>query len=157
MLKAVCFPHVDDQFESPIELMEWLDNDLRTTHRGYYRYRKAPGLGTLEPGSIVFFYKNGLIVGSAVVEKHSRSLEPSEIERCDEIRAEDDSCSGMINVVKLFTESIWVWDEHELISKDEFNRITTKDLSHYVTIDPDDVLKLYGLVAKKKAEMDSRV
>ena len=160
MPKAACFPHADDQFDTPANLMDWLEHDLRTTHRGYYRYRKAQGLGKLEPGSIIFFYKNGLIVGSAVVERNSRSLEPSEKERCSEIHnsphEEVDHCSGMENIVKFFTESIWVWSEQELVSKDEFYRITGKDLTHYVTIEPSHVLKLYEIVANKSVKMDTK-
>ena len=156
MAKAVCFPHSDDQFETPNELMEWLDYSLRNTHRGYYRYRKAPGLGRLEQGSIVFFYKNKLIVGSAVVEKNSRPLEQVEIERCDEIHGRDDDCAGMENVVKFFTNSIWVWDEHELVTEEEFKEITKKNLQNYVTINPDEILKLYEIVARKRGEMESR-
>ena len=120
MAKAVCFPHSNDQFETPNQLMEWLDYSLRNTHRGYYRYRKAPGLGRLEPGSLVFFYKNKLIVGTAVVEKGSRPLERTEIERCDEVHGLDNDCAGMENIVKFFTNSIWVWDEHDLVSESEF-------------------------------------
>lgn len=156
MLKAVCFPHADDQFDSPIDLMSWLNYDLKKIHRGYYRYRKAPGLGNLDCGSIVFFYKNKLIVGSAVVEKNSRPLESSELKRCDELRAEDDNCSGMVNVVKFFTNSIWVWDQHELVNAEEFQKITGRELLHYVKIEPDAVLELYKLVAEKREEMDSR-
>ncbi|MEM0135024.1 MAG: hypothetical protein QXU18_07350 [Thermoplasmatales archaeon] len=156
MLKAVCFPHSDDQFETANELMEWLDWGLRNTHGGYYRYREAPGLGLLEPGSIVFFYKNKLIVGSAVVEKVSRPLEDAEIERCDEIYGSDDNCAGMKNVVKFFPNSIWVWDEHDLVSESEFKEITGKNLQHYVGIESDDVLKLYEMVARKRAEMEAR-
>ena len=155
MLKAVCFSHADDQFETPYELMKWLDYDLKRIHGGYYRYRKGVGLGLLEPGSIVFFYKNKLIVGTAVVEKASRPLEPAEIERCEEIHGED-GCKNLENVVKFFTNSIWVWDEHDLISESEFKEITEKNLQHYVSINSEDVLKLYGLVARKRAEMESR-
>ena len=156
MPKAVCFPHSDDQFETPNELMEWLDYSLKNTHRGYYRYREAPGLGRLEPGSVVFFYKNKLIVGCATVEKGSRPLKPEEIERCDEIYGTQNGCAGMKNVVKFFTKSIWVWDEHELVNEEEFKQITGKHLDHYVSITPDEVLSLYGVVARKRAEMEQR-
>ncbi|MCL5788055.1 MAG: hypothetical protein M1581_05550 [Candidatus Thermoplasmatota archaeon] len=156
MKKAVCFSHSNDQFETPNELMEWLDFGLRYTHRGYYRYRKAPGLGKLEPGSLVFFYKNKLLVGSAVVEKASRPLEKSEIERCDEIYGYDDGCAEMVNVVKFFPNSIWVWDEHDLVSEDEFKAITRKKLQYYVTIEPNDVLEIYQKVAEKRQEMENR-
>ena len=47
-------------------------------------------------------------MGSAVVEKASRALEQSEIERCDEIYGGNDDCAEMVNVVKSFTNSIWV-------------------------------------------------
>lgn len=156
MGKIVCFPHSDDQFETAAELMEWLDFGLRHVHGGYYRYRKAPGLGKLEPGSLVFFYKNKLIVGSAVVEKESRPLQPSEIERCDEIYGMDDNCAGMENVVKFFTNSIWVLDEHDLVSESEFKEITGKNLQNYVIIEPEHVTKIYGVVARKRSEMWER-
>lgn len=156
MSKIVCFPHSDDQFKTAGKLMEWLNDALRHVHGGYYRYRKAQGLGKLDPGSLVFFYKNKLIVGSAVVEKASRPLDPSEIERCDEIYGLDNDCAGMENVVKFFTNSIWVWNEHELVSEDEFKEITGKNLQYYVTIDPDKVTKIYELVARKRSEMWER-
>ena len=156
MPKAVCFPHSDDQFETPSELMEWLNYSLKDTHRGYYRYRKAPGLGRLEPGSVVFFYKNKLIVGSAVVEKEPRPLRPEEVERCDEIHGTQNNCAGMKNVVKFFIKSIWVWSEHELVSEAEFKQITGKNLQNYVSIESTDILKLYEIVAMKRTEMDSR-
>ncbi len=163
MKKAVCFPHSDDQFATPDELMEWLDYSLRNTHRGYYRYRKANGLGSLEPGSLVFFYKNKLIVGCAVVEKASRPLVRSEKERCDEVYyTEDDrkeyeeECAEMKNVVKFFTNSIWVWDEHDLVSEKEFKAITGKSLQYYVTIEPEHILEIYAKVAEKRKEMEDR-
>lgn len=135
--------------------MEWLDHDLRNLHGGYYRYREARGLGRLEPGSLVFFYKNKLIVGSAVVEKASRPLEGSEIQRCEEIYKEE-NCAGMKNIVKFFTNSIWVRDEHDLVNESEFKEITGKNLDYYVSVNPDEVMKLYGLVAKKREEMEKR-
>ena len=155
MKKAVCFPHSDDQFETPAELMEWLDSDLRILHDGYYRYRQAPGLGSLEPGSVVFFYKNGLIVGSAVTEKPSRALNDEEIKLCELVH-DPENCADMVNIVKFFTGSIWVFNEHELIDKDEFKSITNKDLTHYVTINPDEIMDLYAVVARKKAETYGR-
>ena len=156
MLKAVCFPHSDDQFKTPKDLMEWLDYSLRNTHGGYYRYREALGLGKLEPGSVVFFYKNKLIVGCATVEKGSRPLEPEEIERCDKIYGTKNNCAGMKNVVKFFTKSIWVWDEHELVSEEEFKQITENYLSNYVGIEPDQVLRIFAAVARKRSEMEQR-
>ena len=67
-IEIMCFPHSDDQFKTPSELMDFLDNDLRYSHKGYYRYRTSTAPGNLAPGSIVLFYKNDFIVGSAVVE-----------------------------------------------------------------------------------------
>jgi hypothetical protein len=157
MAQCVCFPHSDDQFETPSELMIWLDYDLRNNHRGYYRYRKGVGLASLEPGSLVFFYKDNLIVGCAVVEKASRPLTKSEIERCDEIHGSDNNCSGMENILKFFPNSIWVWDEHELVSADEFYKITQKNLKYYVNINPEHVLEIYRLVAEKRQAMESWV
>jgi hypothetical protein len=157
MAKAVCFPHADDQFKTPNKLMEWLDYSLRYIHDGYYRYRTAPGLGSLEPGSLVFFYKSGLIVGSAVVEKAPRPLERAEIERCNEVYGLENNCAGMHNIVKFFKNSIWVWSEHSLISRSEFKEITGNDLTHYVTIKSEDILRLYEVVARKSAEMEARV
>ena len=158
MQKAVCFPHSDDQFKTPAKLMSWLEYSLRKTLDGYYMYRKGPAIGKLDQGSLVFFYKSKLIVGCAVVEKASMPLEQAEIERCKEIYGEDSTdCNGMENVVKFFTDSIWVWNEQELVNEDEFKSITEKSLSNYPIVEPDEVLKLYEIVAKKRETMNKRV
>ncbi|SIM68886.1 hypothetical protein [Cuniculiplasma divulgatum] len=154
MVQCVCFPHSDDQFETPGELMVWLDFDLRNNHRGYYRYRKGVGLTPLEPGSLVLFYKNKLIVGCGVVEKPPRPLTKSEIERCDEIHGGDNNCSGMENILKFFPNSIWVWDEHELVNEEEFYKITQKNLKYYVTVKPEQVLDIFKIVAEKRQKME---
>ena len=62
----------------------------------------------------------------------------------------------MVNVVKFFPNSIWVWDEHDLVSEDEFKAITRKKLQYYVTIEPNDVLEIYQKVAEKRQEMENR-
>jgi len=152
MIKAVCFPHADDQFEDPEKLIEWLDTSLRTTHDGFYRYREAPGLGMLESGSIVFFYKKGFIVGSAVVEKSSRPLEQKEIETCGKMEGTGD-CENMVNIVKFFTNSIWVFGHYVVVNSEEFKKITNKDLINYVTLEPEQVMELYAVVARKRAEI----
>ena len=63
----------------------------------------------------------------------------------------------MHNIVKFFKNSIWVWSEHSLISRSEFKEITGNDLTHYVTIKSEDILRLYEVVARKSAEMEARV
>lgn len=157
MSQCLCISHTDDQFETPNDLMEWLNSSLRNTHRGYYRFRKGPKLKALKPGSIVLFHKNGLILGSAVVEKASRPLTQSEIDECDEIYGTSNGCSKMKNIIKFFPNSIWVWDEHELVSADEFEEITGDELRHYIYIKPAHVLEIYRLVAEKRQKMESWV
>lgn len=155
MIKAVCFPNTEDQFKTPAKLMRWLDTELRTTHDGFYRYRQAPGLGLLEPGSIVFFYELSLIVGSAVVEKASRPLTQREIETCNKVHGTE-NCNNMVNIVKFFTNSIWVFSQHELVDSKEFKVISNRELTHYVTLEPKQVMELYAAVAKKRVEMYGR-
>lgn len=155
MAKAVCFPHSDKQFKSPADLMEWLKYDLKDLLGGYYRLGEAPSLGQLDPGSIAFFYKNSLIVGCAVVERGSHPMEEDEMARCRQIHSEDE-CKDLVKIVKFFTESIWVWGEHCLITGDEFREITGKRLENYVTVEPENVLKIFEAVAGKMAEMESR-
>ncbi len=148
-IEIMCFPHADDEFETPAELMDFLNNDLKHSHQGYYRYRTSTAPGNLAPGSVVLFYKNGLIVGSAVVEKPARALTESEIEDCTKIYSGED-CGGMKNIIKFIPESIWVFGEHELVSADKFHEITTKQLSRYVTIQAEDLLEIYNEVALKR-------
>lgn len=155
MLEGLCISHSDDQFETPSDLMEWLNTSLRNTHGGYYRFRTGPKLKALEPGSIVLFYKKNLIVGSAVVEKASRPLKPDEKDRCDEIHGTDNNCSGLENIIKFFPNSIWVWNEQELVDADEFEEITGCKLKYYVSIKPEHVLEIFNLVAKKREEMEA--
>lgn len=152
-IEIMCFPHSDDQFETPAELMDFLNNDLKYSHKGYYRYRTSPAPGNLAPGSIVLFYKNDFIVGSAVVEKSGRALTDSEMKDCEKIYSEE-NCGGMKHIIKFIPESIWVFGEHELVSADKFKEITKKNLKMYVTIQAEDLLKIYGEVAAKRTEID---
>ena len=63
----------------------------------------------------------------------------------------------MKNIIKFFPNSIWVWDEHELVSADEFEEITGDELRHYIYIKPAHVLEIYRLVAEKRQKMESWV
>ncbi len=130
-----------------------MGDDLKYNYHGYYRYRTSSSPGNLAPGSIVLFYKNGFIVGSAVVEKSARALTESEIEECTKIYSEDD-CGRMKNILKFIPESIWVFGEYEFVSGEKFHDITKKQLTQYVTIQPEELLEIYNEVALNRYKMN---
>ncbi len=60
----------------------------------------------------------------------------------------------MENILKFFPNSIWVWDEHELVNEEEFYKITQKNLKYYVTVKPEQVLDIFKIVAEKRQKME---
>lgn len=78
MPKAVFFPHDAENFEDEFDLRNWLDLTLRKHRDGWYHLKKGGGLGSLEKGSYVFFYRNNFVVGCAVVELDKREITEEE-------------------------------------------------------------------------------
>lgn len=94
----------------------------------------------------MFFYKTPFIVGVGVVEKGLRRLTEEEKKRCDPIY-QDATCNSFENVVVFFPSSIWVWSDNEMIHKDEFFQITGSELTHYVIVEPENVLRIFKMVS----------
>lgn len=142
MPKAVFFPHDAENFVDEFYLRNWLDLTLRKHRDGWYHLKKGGGLGSLEKGSYVFFYRNNFVVGSAVVELDKREITEEE---------QDPYWEEFENVVKFIPDSIWAWKDHQFLSKVEVDAILApKTLSHYVTVDDlKTLLSIFEAVAGK--------
>lgn len=112
-VKAVFFPHNVTEFRIPEELRSWLATDLKESG-GYYKLHNAPGLGHLEKGSVVFFRRDRVVVGMAVVEEDLRPINPEE--NVELIKYEQ--------IVKFFPNSIWAFSSNNCVSLEEFDKIS---------------------------------
>jgi hypothetical protein len=110
-VKAVLFPHSPIEFTTPEDLRSWLAIDLKEDN-GYYRLHEAPGLGQLEKGSIVFFVKDRIIVGMAIVEEDIRKIKDEENTETKEYQ----------QIVKFFPNSIWVFSRENCVSIEKFDK-----------------------------------
>jgi hypothetical protein len=110
--RVVFFPHSDEEFPDEYLLRNWLAGSLRTDRRGLYRIGPTHGLKDLDNGSIVFFVKNHLVVGLAVVEESLRDITDGERVHYGWNNAED---AVFKRFVKLFPESIWAFPVDKFI------------------------------------------
>ena len=146
VLKAVFFPHTDEEFESPEELRDWLGHDLKKYRRGGYHMRNPAGLGQLENGSLVFFHKKNFVVGCAVVEEGIRESTAEQIDRFGE---------EFQHFIKFIPESIWAWNNGQFLTDEEVYGITGKHLGQgFTTIDDlETLLRLFQLVSEKGSKI----
>jgi hypothetical protein len=142
VLKAVFFPHMGEEFENPIQLRDWLGYGLKKYRRGGYHMRDPSGLGQLEDGSLVFFHKNNLVVGCAVVEEGIRKSTKEQMGRFGE---------EYQHFIKFIPESIWAWNSGQFITDEEVYSVLGKHLGQgYTIIDSlEELLRLFQLMAKK--------
>lgn len=85
---ACIFPHGQEDFPSPKELVEFLKAELPKERQGKYRLRNLGRPRRFEgktfidaviPGSLVLFKKTDRILGTAVVQKGIEKVQPPEI------------------------------------------------------------------------------
>ncbi len=142
VLKAVFFPHMGEEFDDEIELRDWLGYDLKKYRRGGYHMRDPSGLGQLEEGSLVFFHKNNLVVGCAIVEEGMRKSTSDQINWFGE---------EYKHFIKFIPESVWAWNSGQFLTDEEVHSAIGKHLSQgYTMVDNlEDLLHLFQLMARK--------
>lgn len=113
MLEARFFTHGED-FDDKYELRDWLAGTLRKERNGWYRLKKASGLGDLERGSMVFFVKDDAIVGCGVVQKGIRPITKRDRNKYGWNDKEDMVFEKMI---KFFPDSIWAFAERQFLDR----------------------------------------
>ena len=104
--------------------------------------RDPPRLGQLEDGSLVFFHKNNLVVGCAVVEEGIRESTKEQMDRFGK---------EFKHFIKFIPESIWAWNSGQFITDEEVYSVLGKHLGQgYTIIDSlEELLRLFQLMAKK--------
>lgn len=147
VLKAVFFPHSGSQFGDASELRDWLGYQLKVLRRGVYHMHNPSGLGDLEEGSIVFFHKDGFVVGSAIVEERLRKT--TEVERRGYLRLYDEDFE---RVIKFVQESIWPWNDEQFLTNEEVKKLIGKEFQgqvHTVIDTLDQLLRLLQFAVAK--------
>ena len=101
------------------------------------------GLGELEKGSIVFFNKGKYCVGFAIVEEDLREIKEEEKDKFGE---EYKKC------VKFAPESICVFNDNQLIKKEDIENIINKKFHQgYPTVNNlEDLLNIFKLISDNK-------
>jgi len=141
----VFFPHSQDEFGDEYDLRDWLAGSLRLEREGRYRLKQPSGLDVLEKGSIVFFVKNHLAVGCAIVEEGLKSITSKDRKRYG-WTSQDDLVYK--EYIKFLPESIWAFPSDRFISTQRITKVLNKGFGQGFTMinDLDQLLQVFALV-----------